>query len=636
MSSGSGRRRDPAAGATFRATVVRVLRVVGFHRAMAAMFALGVASIALNVIGPVLLGRATDLIFAGVVGRQFPDAEDKAEVVDRLVATGRDDLALVVRAVDFRPGQGVDLPAVGRILAVALLVYAVSGLCWILQGRQATAVVQLSAYRLRARVEEKLTRLPLSRLDENRRGDVLSRATNDIDNLVQTLQQTLSQLTNSIILIVALLGMMFWISPLLAVITLVVVPAAIALTTAIGKRAQPHFDNQWKATGDLSAYVEEVYSGHAVVRAFHQGERVTHDFRRHNEDVRRSGARAQVLSGAIQPSMNFVNNLGYVLVAVVGCLRVLAGGLSIGELQAFIIYSRQLSGPLTQTTSLAGVVQSGVASARRVFALLGEEEESDVEASAVPAGPTRGLVRFESVRFRYREDTPLIEDLSLTVEPGRTVAVVGPTGAGKTTLVNLLMRYYDVTAGRITLDGIDIRTVPRRELRSAVGLVLQDAWLFGGTIAENIGYGRDGATREEIERAAAAAHVDHLVRTLPDGYDSVIGDDSAGVSAGERQLITIARAFLADPPVLVLDEATSSVDTRTEVLVGQAMRRLSRGRTSFVIAHRLSTVRSADLIVVMDHGALVEQGTHDELLARGGAYRALYRAQFVQAGELVR
>jgi ATP-binding cassette subfamily B protein len=614
----------------FAVTARRLLRAVRVHRAFTAMLALGLTSITLNIISPILLGRATDLVLAGVLGHGTAPGETKAEVVARLREQGHDTLATMVGIVDFTPGQGVDLAAVATTLLTALVISAISGLCWMMQGRQATKAIQHAGARLRAEVEAKLGRLPLTRFDTTRRGDLLSRATNDVDNLVVTLQQTMSQLTNSVLLLVGLLVMMFSITPLLAVIAVLVVPAAVAVTTLLGKRAQPNFNRLWAAVGGLTGHVEETYTGHALVTAHDRRDLALAEFREHNRAVLRAGYRAQFVSGISQPSMNFVNNLGYVVVAVVGCLRVLSGGLTIGELQAFVQYSRQLSGPLTQVTGLAGIVQSGVASARRVFELLDSPEESTAgEHDRLPRPPA-GLVRFESVCFRYDEDTPLIEGLSLEVRPGHTVAIVGHTGAGKTTLVNLLLRFYEVTGGRITVDGVDITTVPRSDLRANVGMVLQDSWLFAGTIADNIGYGRENATRAEIEAAARAAHADHFIRTLPDGYDTVLGEDGAGVSAGERQLITIARAFLADPPILVLDEATSAVDTRTELLVRRAMERLSAGRTCFVIAHRLSTVRDADTIVVMSGGAIVESGTHDELLAGDGPYAELYRAQFAQ------
>ncbi|GAA0682391.1 ABC transporter ATP-binding protein [Kitasatospora atroaurantiaca] len=611
----------------FAATARRLLGVVGIQRPFIAMLTLGLASITLNVIGPLLLGRATDLVLAGVIGRQNPGM-DKSDVIDRLRQQGQSALAGMLQSTGFTPGRSSDLAAVSTILAIALGVYGLSGLCWILQGRQATRAIQRSAYRLRAEAESKLARLPLSYFDSHKRGEVLSRITNDIDNVVQMLQQSMSQLSNSLLLIVGVLVMMFWLSPLLAVIAVVVVPSAMAVTALLGRRAQTRFAEQWKATGQLNAYVEELYDSHALVKAFDRSEASATAFRDHNEVLFRSAFRAQLLSGASQPMMNFINNLGYVIVAVVGCLRVVSGTMSIGDVQAFIQYSRQLSGPLTQVTSLAGVVQSGIASAERVFELMDAAEEVPDTGRRLRQGTSQGLVAFESVSFGYEPDEPLIEDLSLTVEPGKTVAIVGPTGAGKTTLINLLLRFYDVTGGRITLDGVDIRSLSRNALRSEIGVVLQDAWLFTGSIADNIAYGREGATREQIEAAARSAHADHLIRTLPNGYDTVLDNDSTGVSAGERQLITIARAFLSDPAILVLDEATSSVDTRTELLVRRAMAQLSRGRTSFVIAHRLSTVRDADTIVVMENGAIVEQGTHTDLLAADGAYSVLYRAQF--------
>ncbi|MEV8523036.1 MULTISPECIES: ABC transporter ATP-binding protein [unclassified Streptomyces] len=608
-----------------------------------------VCSVGLSVVGPKILGKATDLIFAGVVGRQIPAGVTKAQAIDGLRHKGQGGLADMLSGVDFTPGNGIDFGGVGSVLLAALSVYVCAGLLMLVATRLSNRAINKTVFRMREDIQTKLSRLPLSYFDKAKRGEVLSRATNDIDNISQTMQQTMGQLINSLLTIVGVLVMMFWISPLLALVALVTVPLSVVVATKVGKRSQPQFVQQWKSTGKLNAHIEEMYTGHALVKVFGRQQESANAFAEQNDALYEASFKAQFNSGVMQPLMMFVSNLNYVLVAVVGGLRVATGTLSIGDVQAFIQYSRQFSMPLTQVASMANLVQSGVASAERIFELLDAEEQAPDASSPERPEVLRGAVALENVSFRYEPEKPLIEDLSLAVEPGHTVAIVGPTGAGKTTLVNLLMRFYEVTGGRITLDGVDAAKMTREELRSGIGMVLQDTWLFGGSIADNIAYGaaergaarsasgkggggrREGVTREEIEEAARAAHADRFIRTLPEGYDTVIDDEGTGVSAGEKQLITIARAFLSDPVILVLDEATSSVDTRTEVLIQKAMARLAHGRTSFVIAHRLSTIRDADVILVMENGSIVEQGTHDELLTAEGAYARLYAAQFAQA-----
>jgi ATP-binding cassette, subfamily B, multidrug efflux pump len=643
---GAGRRRGEQPGSmhgsligsgekpkNFKKSLKRLLGRLRPERTMLVIvILLAVVSVTCSVAAPKILARATNLIFSGAVGKQLPAGVTQEQAVQALRAAGKTNQAnLLAGMTHVVPGQGVDFASVGRVLLIVIAIYLLASLFGWLQGYLVAGVIGRVTYKLRQDVDQKLARLPLKYFDSHPRGDILSRVTNDIDNIQQTMQQTVTSIITSILTLVGVLAMMFWISPLLAVICIITVPISIVVTVLIAKRSQKQFTMQWERTGAVSGHVEETFTGHTIVKVFGRQKEAIATFEKENEKLYQASFKAQFISSIIWPAMLFIGNLQYVAIAVVGGLRVATGTMSLGDVQAFIQYSQQFSQPITQTASVANVLQSAMASTERVFELLDEAEQSADPSRPVVLRHVTGHIELKNVSFRYLPDVPLIDDLNVDVQPGQTVAIVGPTGAGKTTLVNLLMRFYEIDKGEILVDGVDTRKMTREDLRRLFGMVLQDAWLFTGTIRANIAYGKEGATETELQAAAEAAHVDHFVRTLPDGYDTRLDEDSSSVSQGERQLLTIARAFLADPEILILDEATSSVDTRTEVLIQKAMAKLLSGRTSFVIAHRLSTIRGADLILVMDNGRVVEQGTHEELLAARGFYYDLYNSQFVEA-----
>jgi ATP-binding cassette subfamily B protein len=624
----------PAKSKDFRGSFWRLIgRLRPERTKLFFVLVLGVVSVAFAILGPRILGHATNVLFEGVISKQLPAGATQQQVIAGLRAQGQTQLAEMLSGMQLTPGTGVDFSEIARILVTLAVVYLLSAFFGWAQAYIMAGIAQRTMYRLREDVDLKLARLPLKYFDGHPHGDILSRVTNDIDNISTTLQQSLTQLITAVLTIIGVLIMMITISPLLALISLIAVPISLGVTVVIATRAQKQFAAQWERTGDVDGYIEEMFSGHTIVKVFGKRRRAIERFDELNEGLYEASFRAQFISGTIQPSMMFISNLNYVAIAVIGGIRVANGTLSLGDVTAFIQYARMFTQPITQTASIMNVLQSAVASAERVFELLDEpEEEPDLSTPEVLA-TTEGHIVLDDVSFRYLLESPLIEELNLDVPAGETVAIVGPTGAGKTTLVNLLMRFYEIDRGRITIDGLDTRRLTRNGLRRLFGMVLQDPWLFRGTIRENIAYGREGASDEEIEAAARAARLDHYVRTLPDGYETVIDDDAANVSQGEKQLLTIARAFLADPQILILDEATSSVDTRTEVLIQEGMAELMRGRTSFVIAHRLSTIRSAHTILVMNHGAIVEQGNHEQLLTGRGFYYDLYHSQFVEAFE---
>lgn len=623
----------PGKAAQFGPSFRRLLGLLKPH-AVAFVFVsiLGALGVVLAVLSPKVLGEATNILFEGVVSSMAPAGATKEQVVQGLVDAGQQDLANIVSAMqNFVPGAGVNFLALSRVLLLVLVLYFGSSLLMWLQGYVINVIMVRTMWRLREQVEAKINSLPLRYFDRVQRGEVISRVTNDIDNITQMMQQSLSGALTSVLTVVGVLIMMLSISWQLTLVVLVSFPLMGILFGVIGPRSQKAFGIQWRKVGRLNARVEESFSGHALVKVFGREQAAREAFRAENEELYQASFKAQFLANIMQPAMMFIGNLTYVGIAVFGALMVAGGQLRLGDVQAFIQYSQQFTQPLAQLGGMAAVVQSGTASAERVFQFLDEDEQDPDPADAPAPVEGDGTIEFQDVAFSYSPDRPLIHDLSFRVEPGQTVAIVGPTGAGKTTLVNLIMRFYELDSGRILLNGQDIAELTRRDIRAKTGMVLQDPWLFAGTIRENIRYGRDDATDDEILEAARATYVDRFVHSLPDGYDTLLDEDASNISAGERQLITIARAFVAQPSVLILDEATSSVDTRTELLLQHAMAALRKGRTSFVIAHRLSTIRDADLILVMENGGIVEQGTHDELIAAQGAYYRLYNSQFEQA-----
>jgi ATP-binding cassette subfamily B protein len=619
----------PAKSKDFKGSLRRLLNELKPERhILLTVLTLITSSVTVGAFGPKILGRATNEIFDGFIGKKLPANLTKDQIVAGLRAKGQGTQADMLAKSSVVPGHGMNFTTISHFLYLAIALYFISSLFMWIQAYLMAGVTQRTVYRLRRLAEEKIGRLPLRYFDTQSRGDLLSRVTNDIDNIATSMQQGLAQILNSVLTVLSVLIMMVWISPELALVSLIAIPLSMFASVKIAKRSKREFIAQWDWTGKLNGHVEEMHTGHALVKVFGRRQQAIADFKKLNSNLYDASFKAQFISGIIQPVTQLVSNLIYVAIAVLGGYRVATGSMSLGDVQAFISYSRQFGMPLAQIAGLMNTVQSGVASAERLFELLDATEEDPDLADSIPMGRAKGEVIFKDVSFRYVDDQPLIENFNLTVKPGQTVAIVGPTGAGKTTLVNLIMRFYEINSGQITLDGIDTSKLTRDDLRRQFGMVLQETWLFSGSMRENIAFGSTNPSEEQIAAAANAANIDHFIRALPKGFDSLLTDDNSTVSNGERQLLTIARAFMADPAILILDEATSSVDTRTEVLVQQAMAKLRSGRTSFVIAHRLSTIRDADVILVMDKGALIEQGTHHDLMAAKGFYYNLYASQF--------
>jgi len=615
----------------FKGSAKRLAGYLAPHRWMLVLImSLAIVSVGFTIVGPKILGEATNILFEGVISKQLPAGATKEQVIAGLNAAGKTTQADMLSSMDIVPGTGVDFAAIARILIGLVIIYILAALFAWAQQYLMAGIAQRTVYSMRKEVDQKLGRLPLKYFDDNSRGDILSRVTNDIDNIANTLSQSATQIITAVFTIIGTLGMMFWISPLLASISLLVIPLSVVVTVLIAKQSQKQFTAQWERVGKLNGHIEEMHTGHNVVKVFGRQAEAIEVFDAQNEELYEASFKAQFISGTIQPALSFLNNLNYVGIAVIGGLKVANGTMSLGDVQAFIQYSRQFTQPIIQTASIANVLQSTVASAERVFEPHDAAEQQPKPPTPPHPATARAPRRSPPVSFAYSPDKPLIEKLSLAAEPGQTVAIVGPTGAGKTTLVNLLMRFYEIDDGAILIDGIDIRDLTRDNLRTTFGMVLQDTWLFGGTIRENLAYGSEHASEDELLAAAKMAYVDHFVRTLPDGYDTVLNDDVSNISAGQKQLLTIARAFLADPRILILDEATSSVDTRTEALIQKAMTQLMQNRTSFVIAHRLSTIRDADTILVMNEGKIIETGNHADLITRHGFYYDLYNSQFLE------